>query len=406
MIKVGVDIGNSKISCIVCDIQSVDKIKVLSFVNLPTSNIFKNTFTNFKLIKKEIKEVIEIAAKESETEIKSINLNIPISGSISSYYNSSINIENELINELHLKKVINNSEFFNDSINQNILLNYILNYEIDEKLIAGSPIGNFAKKLNLNFYKLSVDKNIINTYENLFNELGIYIANFVPTPLSSAIATLNQDDKDLGSICIDLGDTSTSIAVFENNKLIFCNSINIGSKNITNDIARGVSTTKDSAERLKTLYGSVLSSPSDEYEIIEIPLIGTDEGQFKQINRSTVNLIIKPRVEETLELMWQMLKQYGLNKKRIKNLILTGGGSQLEGINEYAQAIFDSNVRTGKPANLKGLNKNYSGPQFSQTIGAAFFEKSKYEVSFLKKSKKINKNNLFGRFSAWLDQYI
>lgn len=406
MIKVGVDIGNSKISCIVCDIQSADKIKVLSFVNLPTLNIFKNTFTNFKLIKKEIKEVIEIAAKESETEIKSINLNIPISGSISSYYNASINIEDELINELHLKKVINNSEFFNDSINQNILMNYILNYEIDEKLIAGSPIGNFAKKLNLNFYKLSVDKNIINTYENLFNELGIYIANFVPTPLSSAIATLNQDDKDLGSICIDLGDSSTSIAVFENNKLIFCNSINIGSKNITNDIARGVSTTKDSAERLKTLYGSVLSSPSDEYEIIEIPLIGTEEGQFKQINRSTVNSIIKPRVEETLELMWQMLKQYGLNKKRIKNLILTGGGSQLEGINEYAQAIFDSNVRTGKPANLKGLNKNYFGPQFSQTIGAAFFEKSQYEVSFLKKSKKINKNNLFGRFSAWLDQYI
>ena len=79
--------------------------------------------------------------------------------------------------------------------------------------------------------------------------------------------------KILEAICIDLGESSTSLAIFENNKLIFCDSINIGSKNITNDIVRGISTTKESAERLKTLYGSVLSSPSDEYEIIEIPII-------------------------------------------------------------------------------------------------------------------------------------
>ena len=121
------------------------------------------------------------------------------------------------------------------------------------------------------------------------NELNIEIANFVPTPLSSALATLNDDDQDLGGICIDLGASSTSIAVFENKKMIFCDSINVCSKNITNDIARGISTTKESAERLKTLYGSVLSSPSDEHEMIEVPLVSSNENQFKQINRSTIN---------------------------------------------------------------------------------------------------------------------
>ena len=74
----------------------------------------------------------------------------------------------------------------------------------------------------------------------------------------------------------------------------------------------------------------MLNSPSDEYEIIEVPLISSEENQFKQISRSTINLIIKPRVEENLELVWQKLKQYNLNRKKIKNLILTGGGSQLE----------------------------------------------------------------------------
>ena len=406
MIKVGIDIGNSKISCVVCDLKELEKPKILSFVSLPTSDVNKGSFTNYDSIKKEVLEIVNTAAKESVTEIKSINLNVPLINSNSLFYNSEIEIENELISELHLKKAINQSEFFEESSSHQILMNYIIKYDLDNKAISGNPLGNYAKKLNLNFYKLLVDKNIINTYLNLFKELNIHIENFIPTPLSSALSTLNKDDKDLGSICIDLGESSTSLSVFENSKLIFCDSVNVGSKNITNDIARGISTTKESAERLKTLYGSVISSPSDENEIIEVPLYSSDEKQFKQINRNTINSIIKPRVEETLELVWQKLKQYELHKKRIKNLILTGGGSQLEGIVDYAQIIFDSNVRLEKPIFIKGAKKEFSGPQFAQTLGSVFFDNQRYEVNFLKKSQNLRKNSIFQRFSSWLDQYI
>ena len=406
MIKVGVDIGNSKISCVVSDLKKNTLPKILSFINYPTSNINKNIFTNFQLIKDEVKQVITLAAKDSQTEIKSINLNIPITDSMSFFYNSKIEIENELIMELHLKKAINQSEFFDNLINYEILMNYIASYEVDKKMLFGNPIGNFAKVINLNFYKLLIKKNLINTFKNLFNDLQIHIEQLVPVPLSSALATLNRDDRDLGAICIDLGQASTSLAVFENEKLLFADAVSIGSKNITNDIARGISTTKESAERLKTLYGSVLSSPSDEHEIIEIPILPSEFGQFKQINRSTINNIIKPRVEETLELVWQKLRQYNLHKRKIKNLVLTGGGSQLEGIADYAQTIFDSNVRLGQPQGVIGLNQSFSGPQFSQTIGSILYEADKYEVNFLKKSQKMTKNTLIGRFSSWLDQYI
>ena len=406
MIKVGIDLGNSKISCVVCDIKNNFKPKILSFVSLPTININKSNFINYESIRNEIKELIDFSAKESQTEIKSINLNIPLLKSKSNYYSSVIFTKNEIINDLHIKKAINESDFFSDLIDQEILMNYVLNYEIDDTIIFGSPIGNFAKKLKLNFYKLSVNKNLFNTYKNIFKELNIHVEHYVPTPLSSSLAVLNKDDKDLGCICIDLGESSTSVSIFENNKLIFCDSVSVGSKNITNDIARGISTTKESAERLKTLYGSVQSSPSDEYEIIEVPSSNFEDNNFKQINRSTINSIIKPRVEETLELIWQLLKQNGLNNKKIKNVVLTGGGSQLEGIKEYAQIIFDSNVRTGKPLDLFGLNKSFSGPQFSQTIGAVFYQESQYVLKFLKNKQKISKNNVFGRFSSWLDQYI
>jgi cell division protein FtsA len=310
-----------------------------------------------------------------------------------------------MISDLHLKKAVNQSDILETIENYDVIQKFISSYELDNKFFSNSPIGTFGDNLKLNFYKFAVKKNYTNTLSSLFKNLNIHIENYVPTPLSSSLATLNSDDKLLGAICIDLGASSTSIALFENEKLIFMDAINVGGKNITNDIARGVSTNIESAERLKTLYGSVISSPSDEYELIEIPM-SNEPSKFKQINRSTINSIIKPRAEETLELIWQKLKEYNFHRKQIKNLILTGGGAILEGIAEYAQVIFDSNVRIGMPLSIKGLDKKFINPQFSQTIGTILFNKSDYEIEFLENKQKNKKNTVLSRFSSWLDQYI
>ena len=121
MIKVGLDIGNSKISCIVCDLKAKNDPLVLSFVSQPTSNVSKGIITNIDVVKNEIKEIINLASKESQTEIKSINLNIPLTNSLSYFYNSMVSINNEQINDLHLKKAINNSVYFDEIQKKKIL---------------------------------------------------------------------------------------------------------------------------------------------------------------------------------------------------------------------------------------------------------------------------------------------
>ena len=405
MIKVGIDIGNSKISSIVCDIKTDGSKKILSFISNPTTYVNKSMVTNLVSVKDEIHKTISEAAKESQTDIKSVNLNLPAIESSSIFSESEINVSGKMISDLHLKKAVNQSDILEPIENYEIIQKFISSYELDNKFFSNSPIGTFGDNLKLNFYKFAVKKNYTNTLSSLFKNLNIHIENYVPTPLSSSLATLNSDDKLLGAICIDLGASSTSIALFENEKLIFMDAINVGGKNITNDIARGVSTNIESAERLKTLYGSVISSPSDEYELIEIPM-SNEPSKFKQINRSTINSIIKPRAEETLELIWQKLKEYNFHRKQIKNLILTGGGAILEGIAEYAQVIFDSNVRIGMPLSIKGLDKKFINPQFSQTIGTILFNKSDYEIEFLRSEEKYKKNTVLSRFSSWLDQYI
>ncbi len=407
MIKVGLDIGNSKISCIVCDTKKNNYQKILSFVSNPTNSVKKSIITNIEKIKNEINETILYAAQESQTEILSINLNVPAVDSLSLYFDSMINLNNEKINDLHIKKAINQSDFFNLIDNYQVIHNSIINYELDQNSIVSDPRGMFGDKLKINFYKFVIKENFIKTISTIFNHLNIHIENFIPSPLSSALATLTDDDKSLGAICIDFGSSSTSVSVFENEKLIFMNSIKVGGMHITNDLARKFSTTIESAERLKTLYGSVITSPSDEYDIIDIQSTDTENTQSKQINRSSVNAIIKPRVEETLELVWQKLKDYNLHNKQIKNLVITGGGALLEGIEDYAQIIFDSNVRIGKPMILPGLSSKFIKPQFSQTVGTLLYNPADYELDFLLKNREKNKKkSILGRFSSWLDQYI
>ncbi len=406
MIKVGIDIGNSKISSIVCDIKTDGSKKVLSFISNPTTHVNKSMVTNLVSLKDEIRKTISEAAKESQTDIKSVNLNLPAIESSSIFSESEINVSGNMISDLHLKKAVTQSDILETVENYDTIHKFILSYELDNKYFSNSPIGTFGDNLKIHFYKFAVKKNYKNTLSSLFNNLNIHIENYVPTPLSSSLATMNSDDKLLGAICIDLGASSSSVALFENEKLIFMDAINVGGKSITNDIARGVSTNLESAERLKTLYGSVISSPSDEYELIEVPYLSNEPSKFKQITRNTINSIIKARVEETLELIWQKLKEYNFHRKQIKNLILTGGGASLEGIAEYAQIIFDSNVRIGVPFSVEGLDKKFINPQFSQTIGTVLYNKSDYEIEFLQNKEKYKKNNVLSRFSSWLDQYI
>ena len=133
MISVGLDIGNSKISCIVCDISAKAKIKTLSFVTRPTNNIKKSVITDISKVKNEIRDIISQVSKESQTEIANIRLNVPLVNSLTSYFDSEIYVSDEKISDFHLKKSANESEIL-DSIDKYVVIHRsVINYELDQQ---------------------------------------------------------------------------------------------------------------------------------------------------------------------------------------------------------------------------------------------------------------------------------
>ncbi len=406
MIKAGLNIGNSKISCVVANFKKNNDINILSLLSLPTTNLKKNVVLNYENLYEEIQKLIIDTEKNSQTKLNSVNLSIPLIGSLSNYYSSELDINNEKITELHIKKIINQSQFSSTNTNFYELINHILSYEIDNQIVYNNPIGNHASKIKINFYKLLSKKHLLDNFSKIFKNLKIDIENYVPNSLSSSLSTLTNDEKELGSICIDLGHSTTSISIFENNKYIFGDALSIGSNNVTLDIARGVHTSIAGAERIKNLFGSVLTSPSDEHEIIEVPVVAENKNSFKQINRSILNSIIKPRIEETLEMVWQRIKQKNHHLKKIRNIVLTGGGSQLEGIEEYAKIIFSSNVRIARPHDYLLINEKFIKPNFSDVIGTILFRRADFNDYSSNISNKIKKKAGISTFFTWLDQYI
>tara|TARA_B100000401_G_scaffold429925_1_gene364091 strand:+ start:162 stop:1382 length:1221 start_codon:yes stop_codon:yes gene_type:complete len=406
MIKAGLDIGNSKISCIVADYKNSDNVKILSIDSKATLNIKKNIISNFDSLLEQIKLLISETEKQSQTKLNSINLNISLLDSFSYYYDSEIKLKNEMISNLHLKKIINQSDYFNNNTNDFEIFNNIISYNIDNNFYNFAPIGNYSDSIKINFYKILAKKKYIENYLAIISKLKLNIENIIPTPLSTSLSSLTKDEKDLGTICIDLGHSTSSIAIFENNKFVYGDTIGIGSNNVTLDIARGVSTTITSAERLKTLYGSLISSPSDDHEIIEIPVISGDKNSFKQITRSDLNSIIKPRIEETLEMLWQKIKDNNFSNKKLSNVVITGGGSQLDNIEKYVETIFASSVRVANPSNDLNLEKDFMKPNYCDIIGTVLYDANLYKINFLENKRNISKKRGISSFFSWLDQYI
>jgi len=196
------------------------------------------------------------------------------------------------------------------------------------------------------------------------------VEELVSAPFAAGLATLVEDEKRLGATVIDMGGGTTSMAVFADGHLLHTAQLPVGGWNVTNDLARGLSTPLVHAERLKALHGGVLSAPDDERELLAVPLVGEDEDHIARVPRAMVVNIVRPRLEETFELAKEQLAAAGLSSQDIgRRVVLTGGASQLVGARELAAHVLDRQVRLGRPHAVAGLPEAASGPAFATTLG-------------------------------------
>ena len=245
-----------------------------------------------------------------------------------------------------------------------------MSWAVDGQGGVRDPRAMFGKTLGVELLVVSVAETVFNTLGACVERAHLQLDGVVAAPFVSALASLEEDEMDLGSVCIDMGGGSTSASVFRGGSLVHVETVPVGGQHVTQDIARGLSTSIVGAERIKTLHGSAIASANEDREMIEAPPRGDDPGAGPVIApRSLLKGIIAPRVEETLELLRDRLKAAGAPIEPGAGLVLTGGASQLAGVREVAVRVFDRPVRLGRPRRGPHLADAASGPAFTACAG-------------------------------------
>lgn len=289
-------------------------------------------------------------------------------------------------------------------------------WSVDGQAAIRDPRAMFGRTLGVELLVVTVSEAAYQTLGACVERAHLQFEGVVAAPFVSALAALEEDEMDLGAVCIDMGGGSTSAAVFAGGSLLHVETLAVGGGHVTADIARGLSTSVAGAERIKTLHGSAIASANEDREMIEAPPRGDDPGAGPVIApRSLLKGIIAPRVEETLELLRDRLKASGCPVEPGAGLVLTGGASQLAGVREVAVRVFDRPARLGRPRRVPHLADAASGPAFCAAAGvlqrAAFGPREAVSAKALASAKLRREPldpgaNPVAKAAAWLRENL
>jgi len=231
------------------------------------------------------------------------------------------------------------------------------------------PKGMVGDMLSVDMHVVGCDVTAARNLMLAVERCHLSIEAMVATPYVAGLAALVDDEAELGTALIDMGGGTTSVGIFAGGNLVHVDAVALGGNHVTMDIARGLTTGLADAERLKTLYGACIASPSDERETVSVPVTGDDGDQPIHLPKSQLVRIIGPRVEETFELIRDRLKAAGFTPNAASRLVLTGGACQLTGVTEVAKRILSGQIRIGRPLGIHGLPESAKSPSFSAAVG-------------------------------------
>jgi cell division protein FtsA len=245
-----------------------------------------------------------------------------------------------------------------------------LAYFLDGNECDKPPVGMRGQQLRVDVSLMTIDTAFLQNLSEAIDRAHLAIAGFVPGSHAAGLSCLSDDEMDLGCVVIDIGSATTSLAIFNDGRLLAAEALPLGGQLITHDIARGLCTNMAHAERLKSLYGGLLAFGNDEHEILSVPRLG-EQGidSLHQISRSQLTAIVRPRMEEILEHVGARIKATGLCGPRLRRAVLTGGGAALPGLRELSRTILGLETRLGQvPASL-GLPEVIRNPGSAVVTG-------------------------------------
>lgn len=402
------DIGSSKVCCCIANISGHGKFSILGVGYCMCVGVKHGVIVDVETVKISVAKAVEAAEKAANFIVKSVYVNISGKNVKSKIVNASANLGGRIVRP---EDVFNLLSVCDSQNNQLEIIHAIpIMYSIDSLTGIKDPVGMIANNLNISINVVTVQKEQLNNILVCLARCHLEPEGIVETSYASGLCVLSENDANIPHIIIDLGSSNTYMAFFYNG--IYCGSeiVPIGGKHITNDIAYGLNISYVSAERLKTLHGAAFVSRDDERDVVLAPVIEDDNViDLQQISKSTLNQIIQSRVEEIFKNVKKKADESIFkNDFNNCNIILTGGGSQLTGIRDFASEILVKKVKIKKTNNFNVDSPVQIENDFSVALGMIKFAQISNGKLLNKKALNNNneKTNFFKKALIWIENNI
>ncbi len=370
------DIGSTKVTCFIAQGEGAEGMRVLGIGTYRSNGLKHGVVVDMDATEAAVGNAVDAAEQMAGNRIERVILGMSGAQIRSHRLKAEVSVAGHAIQAADVAEVIDSASAALRAAEEKAGLDSVpihripVGFAVDGGAGVKDPTGMFGETLSVDVLLATAAPGPVRNLESAISRCHLGIESLVVSAYASGLSCLVDDERDLGVTVIDMGGGTTSVAVFLEGYVVHVGVLPIGGQHVTNDIARGLSTPVAAAERLKTLYGHALHAPTADRELLDVPLIGEDEdGQVNQVPRSMLTQIIRPRLDETFELVRDHLENAGLFHAAGRRVVLTGGASQINGARDVATEILQRQVRLGRPLGLKGMADAAAGPGFAACAG-------------------------------------
>ncbi|MDR0632042.1 MAG: cell division protein FtsA [Holosporaceae bacterium] len=366
------DIGSTKVCCCIANIFNGGHFEIIGVGYCLCRGVEAGKIVDVKSVEKSIANAVENAEKMANFRVKSVYVNVSGKGVKSQITNINLNIGGRIIKSEDLLNVF---EYCKQEDGDRVVIHSIpILYSVDSLHGIRDPVGMIANNLNIHMNLITVQRAQLDNLLLCLTRCHLDPIGIVASIFASGLCVMGDDDMSTNQIVIDFGGGTTSIGFFYNGMFSGMEVIPLGGNNITSDIAYGLNMSMSNAERLKTLHGAAFASIQDEREVVFAPTIEDDAViNLQQISKGSLNQIIQPRVEEILNIIRKRVEESSFTNNFSRSVIITGGGSNLTGIGDFANNIMNKKVKTKKVEEFIGKQNVPINNSFSVAVGMIKF---------------------------------
>src|SRR5271154_2954883 len=374
------DVGTSKIACMIARLKPSapsdalrgrsHAVELIGYSQIQSKGVKAGAVVDLVECEQAVRQAVALAEDMAKVQVESVLLSVSAGRLQAQLIEAAVDIRGAAVTPSDVARVTSAGMYHATGEGRTVLHALPTGYSIDGVKGVRDPKGMMARQFGVDMNVVTADTTVVKNLMLVVERCHLNVEAMAASPYVAGLAVLTDDEADLGAAVVEMGAGTTTIAIFSGGRFVHASGFSVGGQHVTMDLARGLSACIADAERIKTLYGTVLTGGSDARELMSVPSAGDNERDVPQIvSRATIANIVLHRVEEIFEMVRDRLAASPFAAEPKARVVLSGGASQLNGLVELATQVLGRPVRIGRPLGFSRLPNEAKSASFAVPSG-------------------------------------